>query len=180
MYVGKAKNLKKRVASYFNRVHEYPKVNVLVKNIHHLKYIVVDTEADALLLESNLIKQYRPRYNAMLKDDKSYPSICITREDFPRVFKIRNTANFSKQQLFGPYSTEKSVILLLSLIYEMYPLRTCKLPLTEENIKKGKFKVCLKYHIHKCSGVCEGKESMESYLLKRASDAFLVLSSLVL
>ena len=162
IYVGKAKNLKKRVSSYFNKVHDYPKINVLVKNIHHLKYIVVDSESDALLLESNLIKQYRPRYNAMLKDDKTYPSICITNEQFPRVFKTRNIVK-SAGQYFGPYSMFKSLMMLLELIYEMYPLRTCRLLLTEESIKAGKFKVCLKYHIHKCSGVCEGKESMESY-----------------
>ncbi len=162
IYVGKAKNLKKRVSSYFTKVHEYPKVNVLVKNIHHLKYIVVETEADALLLENNLIKQYRPRYNAILKDDKSYPSICITKEPFPRVFKTRNIVK-NGSQYFGPYSSTFTINSLLDIIHEIYPIRTCNLPLNKENIEAGKFKVCLQYHIHKCSGPCEGKQSMESY-----------------
>lgn len=162
IYIGKAKNLKKRVSSYFNKVHEYPKVNVLVKNIHHLKYIVVETEADALLLENNLIKQYRPRYNVMLKDDKSYPSICITKEPFPRVFKTRNIIK-NGSQYFGPYSSTYTINSLLEIIHEIYPIRTCRLPLNKENIEAGKFKVCLQYHIHKCKGACEGKQTIEEY-----------------
>jgi len=162
IYVGKAKNLRKRVQSYFNKIHEYPKINVLVKNIHSLKYIVVETEADALLLENNLIKQHRPRYNAMLKDDKTYPSICITNEPFPRIYKTRKIIK-SIGKYFGPYSIVPMLNSLLEVIHEIYPIRTCHLPLTEENIKSGKYRVCLKYHIHKCSGVCEGKQSMESY-----------------
>ena len=162
IYIGKAKNLKKRVSSYFNKTHDSPKINVLVKNIHQLKYIVVATEADALLLENNLIKQYRPRYNAMLKDDKSYPYICITKEDCPRVFKTRNVTK-DGARYFGPYSLVYTINSLLEVIHENYPIRTCRLALTKENIKTGKFKVCLQYHIHKCSGICEGKESLESY-----------------
>ncbi|NDV47299.1 excinuclease ABC subunit UvrC [Paludibacter sp. 221] len=162
IYVGKAKNLKKRVSSYFNKIHEYPKVNVLVKNIDHLKYIVVETEADALLLESNLIKEYRPRYNAMLKDDKTYPSICITKEVFPRVFKTRNIIK-NGSQYFGPYSSTYTINSILEIIHELYPIRTCRLPLTKENIEAGKFKVCLQYHIHRCKGPCEGKQSIEEY-----------------
>ncbi|HOO18663.1 MAG TPA: excinuclease ABC subunit UvrC [Paludibacteraceae bacterium] len=162
IYVGKAKNLKKRVSSYFNKTHESPRTNVLVKNIASLKYIVVDTEEDALLLENNLIKQYQPRYNVQLKDDKTYPSICITNEEFPRVFKTRNIIQ-NGSQYFGPYSSVSALNSLLDTIRELYPIRTCKLPLTRENIKAGKFKVCLQYHIHKCNGPCEGKETVEEY-----------------
>ena len=162
IYVGKAKDLKKRVSSYFDKVHDNPKTNVLVKNIHHLRYMVVPSEADALLLENNLIKQYQPRYNVMLKDDKSYPSICITREPFPRVFKTRNIIK-NGSQYFGPYSSAYTINSLLEIIHNLYPIRTCRLPLTPENIAAGKYKVCLQYHIHRCSGVCEGHESMEDY-----------------
>ncbi|HOL00687.1 MAG TPA: excinuclease ABC subunit UvrC [Paludibacteraceae bacterium] len=162
IYVGKAKNLKKRVSSYFNKTHESPRTNVLVKNIASLKYIVVDTEEDALLLENNLIKRYQPRYNVQLKDDKTYPSICITNEGFPRVFKTRNIIQ-NGSQYFGPYSSVSALNSLLDTIRELYPIRTCKLPLTRENIKAGKFKVCLQYHIHKCNGPCEGKETVEEY-----------------
>ena len=162
IYVGKAKNLKKRVSSYFDKIHESPKTNVLVKNIHHLRYMVVESEADALLLENNLIKQYQPRYNVMLKDDKSYPSICISKEAFPRVFKTRNIIK-NGSQYFGPYSSAYTINSLLEIIHELYPIRTCRLPLTPEGIEAGKYKVCLQYHIHRCSGVCEGYESMESY-----------------
>ena len=162
IYVGKAKNLKKRVSSYFNKTHESSRTNVLVKNIASLKYIVVDTEEDALLLENNLIKRYQPRYNVQLKDDKTYPSICITNEGFPRVFKTRNIIQ-NGSQYFGPYSSVSALNSLLDTIRELYPIRTCKLPLTRENIKAGKFKVCLQYHIHKCNGPCEGKETVEEY-----------------
>ena len=162
IYVGKAKNLKKRVSSYFNKVHEYGKTNVLVKNISYLKYIVVDTEEDALLLENNLIKQYQPRYNVLLKDGKTYPSICITNEPFPRVFKTRNIIK-NGSLYYGPYSSNFTINSLLEIIHQLYPIRTCRLPLFDENIKKGKFKVCLQYHIHKCNGPCEAKETIDEY-----------------
>lgn len=162
IYVGKAKNLKKRVNSYFNKVHEYGKTNVLVKNISYLKYIVVDTEEDALLLENNLIKQYQPRYNVLLKDGKTYPSICITNEPFPRVFKTRNIIK-NGSLYYGPYSSNFTINSLLEIIHKLYPIRTCRLPLFDENIKKGRFKVCLQYHIHKCNGPCEAKETIDEY-----------------
>jgi len=156
IYVGKAKNLKKRVSSYFNKIHEQGKTNVLVKNIVSLKYIVVETEEDALLLENNLIKQYQPRYNVLLKDGKTYPSICITNETFPRIFKTRNVYK-NGGQYFGPYSSNYTINSLLEIIHDLFPIRTCKLPLTKDNIQAGKFKVCLQYHIHKCKGPCEAK-----------------------
>lgn len=162
IYVGKAKNLKKRVSSYFNKVHEYGKTNVLVKNIASLKYIVVETEEDALLLENNLIKQYQPRYNVLLKDGKTYPSICITNEPFPRIFKTRNIIK-NGSTYFGPYSSGYAINTLLDFIHELYPLRTCRLFLSKENIKAQKFKVCLQYHIKKCNGGCQGLETEEQY-----------------
>jgi len=158
IYVGKAKNLKKRVTSYFNKIHDSGKTNVLVKNIVSLKYIVVDTEADALLLENNLIKEYQPRYNVLLKDGKTYPSICITNEPFPRIFKTRNIFK-NGGTYFGPYSSNYTINSLLEIIHDLFPIRTCHLALTKENINAGKFKVCLQYHIHRCNGPCEGKES---------------------
>ena len=163
IYVGKAKNLKKRVTSYFNKIHEQGKTNVLVKNIVSLKYIVVDTEEDALLLENNLIKQYQPRYNVLLKDGKTYPSICITNEPFPRIFKTRNIYK-NGGTYFGPYSSNYTLNSLLEIIHNLFPIRTCHLALTNENIRAGKFKVCLQYHIHRCNGPCEGKESEPDYL----------------
>lgn len=162
IYVGKAKNLKKRVSSYFNKIHEQGKTNVLVKNIDSLKYIVVETEEDALLLENNLIKEYQPRYNVLLKDGKTYPSICITNEPFPRVFKTRNIIK-NGSQYYGPFSSNYTINSLLDIIHELYPIRTCRLPLFEDGIKSGKFKVCLQYHIHKCNGPCEAKESVKEY-----------------
>jgi len=162
IYVGKAKNLKKRVSSYFNKIHEAGKTNVLVKNIVSLKYIIVETEEDALLLENNLIKQYQPRYNILLKDGKTYPSICITNEDFPRVFKTRNIFK-NGGTYFGPYSSNYTLNSILEIVHELFPIRTCKLPLTKESIKANKYKVCLKYHIHKCKGPCEGKETESEY-----------------
>ena len=162
IYVGKAKNLKKRVSSYFNKVHDSGKTNVLVKNIESLKYIVVETEEDALLLENNLIKQYQPRYNVLMKDGKTYPSICITNEAFPRIFKTRNIFK-NGSQYFGPYSSNYTINSILEIVHEIFPLRTCRLPLTKENIEAGKFKVCLQYHIHKCKGACEGKETEAEY-----------------
>ena len=162
IYVGKAKNLKKRVSSYFNKIHEQGKTNVLVKNICSLKYIVVETEEDALLLENNLIKEYQPRYNVLLKDGKTYPSICITNETFPRIFKTRNIFK-NGAQYFGPYSSNYTINSILEIVHELYPIRTCRLPLTKENINAGKFKVCLQFHIHKCKGACEGKETEYEY-----------------
>jgi len=162
IYVGKAKNLKKRVSSYFNKIHDSGKTNVLVKNIASLKYIVVETEEDALLLENNLIKQYQPRYNVLLKDGKTYPSICITNELFPRIFKTRNIYK-NGGQYFGPYSSNFTINSILDIIHNLFPVRTCKLPLNKENIEAGKFKVCLEYHIHKCNGPCEAKETVEDY-----------------
>ena len=162
IYVGKAKNLKKRVSSYFNKIHDQAKTNVLVKHIASLKYIVVESEEDALLLENNLIKQYQPRYNVLLKDGKTYPSICITNEPFPRIFKTRNIIR-NGSLYYGPFSSNNTINSILEIIHELYPIRTCRLPLYEESINKNKFKVCLQYHIHKCNGPCEAKESMEAY-----------------
>jgi len=162
IYVGKAKNLKKRATSYFNKIHDSGKTNVLVKNIASLKYIVVETEEDALLLENNLIKEYQPRYNVLLKDGKTYPSICITNEPFPRIFKTRNIYK-NGGQYFGPYSSNYTINSLLDIIHELFPIRTCKLLLTKENILANKFKVCLQYHIHKCNGPCEAKETAIDY-----------------
>jgi excinuclease ABC subunit C len=162
IYVGKAKNLKKRVSSYFNKIHDQGKTNVLVKNIVTLKYIVVETEEDALLLENNLIKEYQPRYNVLLKDGKTYPSICITNEPYPRIFKTRNIIR-NGSHYYGPFSSNYTLNSLLDIIHQLYPIRTCRLPLHEESIKSGKFKVCLQYHIHKCNGPCEAKETVEQY-----------------
>ncbi len=162
IYVGKAKNLKKRVTSYFNKIHDSGKTNVLVKNIASIKHIVVETEEDALLLENNLIKEYQPRYNVLLKDGKTYASICITNEPFPRIFKTRNIYK-NGGQYFGPYSSVYTINSILDIVHELFPIRTCKLPLTKENIDAGKFKVCLQYHIHKCNGPCEAKETAQAY-----------------
>jgi len=163
IYVGKAKNLKKRVASYFNKIHDAGKTNVLVKNIVSLKYIVVETEEDALLLENNLIKKHQPRYNVLLKDGKTYPSICITNEPFPRIFKTRNVFK-NGATYFGPYSSNYTINSILQIVHEIFPVRTCKLLLTKENIRNNKFKVCLQYHIHKCKGPCEGLQTEEEYI----------------
>lgn len=134
IYVGKAKNLKKRVSSYFNKIHDQAKTNVLVKHIISLKYIVVESEEDALLLENNLIKQYQPRYNVLLKDGKTYPSICITNEPFPRVFKTRNIIR-NGSLYYGPFSSNYTINSLLEIIHELFPIRTCRLPLYEDSIK---------------------------------------------
>jgi len=162
IYVGKAKNLKKRVASYFNKTHENGKTKVLVKKIVHIKHIVVNTETDALLLENNLIKKYKPRYNVLLKDDKTYPWICIKKERFPRVFMTRRVIK-DGSEYFGPYTSVKTVRVLLDLIKELYPLRTCKYDLSVQNINEGKYKVCLEYHLKNCKGACEGLELEENY-----------------
>ena len=163
IYVGKAKNLKRRVYSYFTKEHESRKTRVLVTRIADIRYIVVNTEEDALLLENNLIKKYRPRYNVLLKDDKSYPSICVSNEYFPRVFKTRKLIR-DGSTYFGPYSHVPSMMAMLELIKRLYPLRTCNLALTPENIAAGKFKVCLEYHIKNCKGPCIGAQSHEEYM----------------
>lgn len=163
IYVGKAKNLKRRVYSYFSKEHKEGKTRILVSKIVDIRYIVVNTEEDALLLENNLIKKYRPRYNVMLKDDKSYPSICVSNEYFPRVFKTRHIAR-NGSSYFGPYSHVPSMLAVLELIKKLYPLRTCKLNLTPENIRAGKFDVCLEYHIKNCKGPCVGRQTQEEYM----------------
>lgn len=162
LYVGKAKNLKKRVMSYFNKIHDSGRTNVLVKKIVSVKHIVVPTESEALLLENNLIKKLQPRYNIMLKDDKTYPWICIKREPFARVFSTRKVIK-DGSEYFGPYTSFKTVHTLLDLIKELYPLRTCNYDLSEANIRSGKFKVCLEYHIGNCKGPCEGHEPLSVY-----------------
>ena len=163
LYVGKAKNLKNRVRSYFNKVHDYGKTNVLVKKIVEIKHIVVETETDALLLENNLIKKYQPRYNVLLKDDKSYPWICIKKEPFPRVFQTRRMIK-DGSEYFGPYTSIKTVYTLLDLIKGLFPLRTCKYDLSKEKIHNQKYKVCLEYHLGNCKGACEAREAEVSYL----------------
>ena len=162
LYVGKAKNLKKRVASYFNKVHDTAKTNVLVKKIVTIKHIVVPTETDALLLENNLIKTLQPRYNVLLRDDKTYPWICIKKEPFSRIFSTRRMIK-DGSEYFGPYTSFKTVHTILELIKELYPLRTCIFDLSQNNIDNHKFKVCLEYHIGNCKGGCEGYETLENY-----------------
>jgi excinuclease ABC subunit C len=162
LYVGKAKNLKKRVASYFNKIHDTAKTNVLVKKIVTIKHIVVPTETDALLLENNLIKTLQPRYNVLLRDDKSYPWLCIKKEPFSRIFATRRMVK-DGSEYFGPYTSFKTVNTILELIKELYPLRTCNYDLSKSNIDSGKFKVCLEYHIGNCMGPCEGFETLENY-----------------
>jgi excinuclease ABC subunit C len=162
LYVGKAKNLKKRVASYFNKVHDTAKTNVLVKKIITIKHIVVPTETDALLLENNLIKTLQPRYNVLLRDDKTYPWICIKKEAFPRIFPTRRMVK-DGSEYFGPYTCFKTVNTILDLIKELYPLRTCNFDLSPKNIESNKFKVCLEYHIGNCKGPCESHETSENY-----------------
>ena len=162
LYVGKAKNLKKRVSSYFNKVHDTAKTNVLVRKIVTIKHIVVPTETDALLLENNLIKTLQPRYNVLLRDDKSYPWICIKKEPFSRIFATRRMVK-DGSEYFGPYTSFKTVHTILDLIKELYPLRTCNYDLTKNNIESGKFKVCLEYHIGNCKGPCEAHETLENY-----------------
>jgi excinuclease ABC subunit C len=163
LYVGKAKNLKKRVSSYFTKTHDSGKTRVLVSKIARIDHIVVRTETDALLLENNLIKKYQPKYNVLLKDDKSYPWICIKKEAFPRVFMTRNVWK-DGSEYFGPYTSVKTARALLGLIKELYPLRTCAYNLSEDNIGAGKYKVCLEYHIKNCKGACEGLQEEEDYL----------------
>lgn len=162
LYVGKAKNLKKRVSSYFTKNHEYGKTRVMVKKIDTIKHIVVPTESDALLLENNLIKEYRPRYNVLLKDDKSYPWICLKNERFPRLFPTRRMIK-DGSEYYGPYTSMKTVRTLLDLIKSVYPLRTCNYDLSQEKIQNGKYKVCLEYHLGNCKGPCEDLQSSAEY-----------------
>lgn len=162
LYVGKAKNLKKRVSSYFQKNHDTGKLYLLVKKIDRINYIVVKTEWDALLLENSLIKKHQPRYNVMLKDDKTYPWICIKNEPFPRVFSTRKLIK-DGSEYFGPYASVKIMQAMLELVRRLYPLRNCNLNLTEENIQKRKFKKCLEYHLGNCKAPCEALQSKEDY-----------------
>lgn len=165
IYVGKAKRLKRRVSSYFNKYQDRAKVRILVRNIADIKHIVVDTEQDALLLENNLIKKYQPRYNSLLKDDKTYPWICIKNEPFPRIFSTRNFVR-DGSSYFGPYTSGYSLKIMLDLIRQLYPLRTCALNLNRQQIAKGKYKICLEHHIGNCLGPCEGLQTEEDYALE--------------
>ena len=162
IYVGKAKNLKRRVSSYFNRTHDSVRTNLLVRAIADLKYIVVPTEQDALNLENSMIKEYQPRYNVLLKDDKSYPWIVVTKETFPRVFMTRKRIK-DGAKYYGPYTDSASARTVLDLIKDLYPLRSCKHAITPEYIARGKGRLCLDYHLHRCAGCCVGKVSMEEY-----------------
>ena len=162
LYVGKAKNLKKRVSSYFTKKQEHGKTKVLVSKIHDIKYVVVATEMDALLLENNLIKKHQPKYNVMLKDGKTYPWICIKNEPFPRIFQTRNIIK-DGSEYFGPYTSVRLVKTLLSFFHQLYPLRNCNLNLNEKNIASNKFKVCLEYHMGNCLGPCIGEQKLSEY-----------------
>ena len=162
IYVGKAKNLRRRVNSYFNKDHQSSKTRQLVAHIADIKYVVVENEQDAFLLENNLIKQYLPHYNILLKDGKSYPSICITCEAYPRIYKTR-IIDKRKGEYYGPYSFGNTVDLVLELIHHLYPIRTCSMPISIDSIEKKKVRVCLKYHLKNCCGICEGKEGSENY-----------------
>ena len=163
IYVGKAKNLKRRVYSYFSKVHEPGKTRVLVSKIADIKYVVVKTEEDALLLENNLIKKYKPRYNVLLKDDKTYPSICVSNEYFPRVFPTRRIIR-NGSTYYGPYSHVTTMYALLDLVKKLYPIRRCNLSLSPESVRNGKFKVCLEYHIKNCKAPCVALQSHEEYM----------------
>ena len=162
LYVGKAKNLKKRVSSYFTKTQIHGKTRVLVSKIHDIKYVVVATEMDALLLENNLIKKHQPKYNVMLKDGKTYPWICIKNEPFPRIFQTRNIIK-DGSEYFGPYTSVRLVKTLLSFFHQLYPLRNCNLNLNEKNIESNKFKVCLEYHMGNCLGPCIGEQKLSEY-----------------
>jgi len=162
LYVGKAKNLKKRVTSYFTKQHESHRIAVMVKKIRSIKHIIVNSETDALLLENNLIKNHQPRFNVMLRDDKTYPWLCIKNERFPRVFLTRNVIR-DGSEYFGPYPSVRTVRILLDLIRGLYPLRTCNYDLSKEKIQKGKYKVCLEYHLGNCLGPCEAYQTEEDY-----------------
>ena len=163
IYVGKAKSLKKRVSSYFHKKQDRYKTKLLVKSIADIKYVVVQSEQDAFLLENNLIKQYQPHYNILLKDGKSYPSICITREEYPRIFKTRKIIK-GVGEYYGPYSFTTTLDLVLELIHKLYPIRTCNMQLTKNSVEMGKNRLCLKYYLGNCCGICESKISKERYL----------------
>ena len=163
IYVGKAKNLKKRVSSYFQKEQDRYKTQQLVKHIADIKYVIVESEQDAFLLENNLIKKYQPYYNILLKDGKSYPSICITREDFPRIFKTRKIVR-GIGEYYGPYTFNYTLDLVLELIHKLYPIRTCNTQITRNSVEMGKYRTCLKYHLGNCCGICENKTSREKYL----------------
>ncbi|MFT4070650.1 MAG: excinuclease ABC subunit UvrC [Dysgonamonadaceae bacterium] len=163
IYVGKAKNLKRRVSSYFAKTHDdSPKTRILVSKIRDIKYIVVDTEEDTFLLENNLIKRFKPRYNIMLKDDKTYASIVIKNEYFPRIFQTRKIVR-DGSTYFGPFTSVVAIRAMMEIIHKLYPIRTCKLNLSPENIAKGNYKVCLEYHIKRCKGPCQGLQSLDQY-----------------
>ncbi len=162
IYIGKAKILKNRVSSYFTGQHQGTKTAVLVRKIVDIKYIVVESEMDALLLENSLIKKHKPRYNILLKDDKTYPSIVIKKEPFPRIFATRQVIK-DGSEYHGPYASVKVMHAVLDLVRRLYPIRSCSLSLTKENIEAGKFKVCLEYHLGNCMGPCEGKQSLANY-----------------
>lgn len=163
IYVGKAKNLKRRVSSYFNKEQQTRKTQLLVKHIRDIRYVVVKTEEDALLLENNLIKRYKPHYNVLLKDDKTYPSIAITTEYLPRVFKTRQRGKRGAIY-FGPYSHVPTLYALLDLCRELYQPRPCHTTMTREGVENGKYDVCLDYHIHRCKAPCVGKQSHDDYM----------------
>ncbi|MDR2119638.1 MAG: excinuclease ABC subunit UvrC [Tannerella sp.] len=162
IYIGKAKNLRRRISSYFQKEHESIKTRMLVKRICDIKYIIVDTEEEALLLENNLIKQYRPRYNVLLKDDKTYPSIVIKNELFPRIFQTRTIIK-DGSLYFGPYASPHMAKVMLQMIKSLYPIRSCKFPISQDTIRRGKYKVCLDYHIKRCKGPCVGLQDEEEY-----------------
>ena len=162
LYIGKAKNLKKRVTSYFTKTHDSGRIRVLVKNIAEVQHIVVKTEKDALLLENNLIKKYKPKYNVMLRDDKTYPWLVVKKERFPRVFLTRKVIK-DGSEYFGPYTSVKTVKILLDLIKDLYPIRTCKYDLSADKVNTGKYKVCLEYHLGNCLGPCEGMQTEKDY-----------------
>jgi len=163
IYVGKAKNLKRRVSSYFLKTAKSRKTEILVSKIEDINYVIVPTDEDALLLENNLIKKFKPRYNILLKDDKTYPSVCVTNEYFPRVFKTRKILN-DGSTYYGPFSHAGTLNNMLNLIKQMYPLRRCRMPMTDEMIRKGKFQTCLEYHIKNCKAPCVGLQSREDYM----------------
>ena len=163
IYVGKAKNLKRRVSSYFLKTAKSRKTEILVSKIQDINYVIVPTDEDALLLENNLIKKFKPRYNILLKDDKTYPSVCVTNEYFPRVFKTRKILN-DGSTYYGPFSHAATLNNMLNLIKQMYPLRRCRMPMTDEMVRKGKFQTCLEYHIKNCKAPCVGLQSREEYM----------------
>ena len=163
IYVGKAKNLKRRVSSYFLKTVDRRKTQILVSKIEDINYVIVPTDEDALLLENSLIKKFKPKYNILLKDDKTYPSVCITNETFPRIFKTRNIDK-RLGTYYGPFSHQGTLNNMLNLIDKMYKVRKCRLPLTIENINKGKYDICLEHHIKKCDAPCIGKQSQEEYM----------------